>query len=158
MMVLGDDDNSRNRLVMEGSSKNHDKEVIGHSKDDTVKIIHTSIELLNSIIRRNMFASFGSLCRIKSFSVQSVCTTITLSTTMLDPSKVGSHIHKQVRYAEIPINYESRATWAAVFELVAYLFISLREQEAALETVKTLESLQSNDLDRAANVPENNMH
>ncbi|PHZ15036.1 uncharacterized protein RHIMIDRAFT_276993 [Rhizopus microsporus ATCC 52813] len=38
------DDNNRNRLVMEGPSRYNDKETIEHSKDDTIKITHTSIE------------------------------------------------------------------------------------------------------------------
>ncbi|KAG1169978.1 hypothetical protein G6F35_017261 [Rhizopus arrhizus] len=120
---------------MEGSSRYIDKENVQHSQDDTIKIIHASLELLDSLIRRHLSASFSSLCLIKSFSVQCVCTSITLSTTSLDPEDPGAYIHTHVRSADIPLNYDSRASWTAIFELLAYLFTCLKEQKLVLETV-----------------------
>ncbi|KAI9007857.1 hypothetical protein CLU79DRAFT_829619 [Phycomyces nitens] len=128
---LGYDMNNCNKLVMEGSSR----ENIQHSQDDSIKILHTSIELLDSLIQRHFSASFSCLCLIKSFSVQCVCTTITLSTTSLDPKDAGAYTHAHVRSATIPVNYDSRASWTAVFELLAYLFTCLKEQKLVLETV-----------------------
>ncbi|KAG0180111.1 hypothetical protein DFQ28_001709 [Apophysomyces sp. BC1034] len=125
---LGYDSNNRSRLIMEGSSTYTDKENVQHSQDDTIKSIHASIELLDSLVRRHLSASFASLCLIKSFSLQCVCTSVTLSTTSLDPEDAGAYIHAQVRSADIPINYNSRASWTAIFELLVYLFTSLREQ------------------------------
>ncbi|KAG1451424.1 hypothetical protein G6F56_008092 [Rhizopus delemar] len=151
---LGYDDDNRNRLIMEGSSRYNDKESIEHSKDDTIKIIHTSIELLDSMIKRHILASFANLCRIKSFSVQCICTTITLSTTSLDPENPGSYIHTEVRFADIPTKYNNRASWASVFELLAYLFFSLREQEMILDTVNNESNglIQVVDTDRGSNI------
>ncbi|KAG1166072.1 hypothetical protein G6F36_013081 [Rhizopus arrhizus] len=117
------------------SSRYIDKENVQHSQDDTIKIIHASLELLDSLIRRHLSASFSSLCLIKSFSVQCVCTSITLSTTSLDPEDPGAYIHTHVRSADIPLNYDSRASWTAIFELLAYLFTCLKEQKLVLETV-----------------------
>ncbi|KAI9030111.1 hypothetical protein CLU79DRAFT_734114 [Phycomyces nitens] len=132
---LGYDMNNCNKLVMEGSSRYIDRENIQHSQDDSIKILHTSIELLDSLIQHHLSASFSSLCLIKSFSVQCVCTTITLSITSLDPKDTGVYTHTHVRSATIPVNYDSRASWTAVFELLAYLFTCLKEQKLVLETV-----------------------
>ncbi|KAG0740875.1 hypothetical protein G6F64_005166 [Rhizopus arrhizus] len=127
--------NNCNKLIMEGSSRYIDKENVQHSQDDTIKIIHASLELLDSLIRRHLSASFSSLCLIKSFSVQCVCTSITLPTTSLDPEDPGAYIHTHVRSADIPLNYDSRASWTAIFELLTYLFTCLKEQKLVLETV-----------------------
>ncbi|KAG1034081.1 hypothetical protein G6F43_013464 [Rhizopus delemar] len=132
---LGYDNNNCNKLIMEGSSRYIDKENVQHSQDDTIKIIHASIELLDSLIRRHLSASFSSLCLIKSFSVQCVCTSINLPTTSLDPEDPGAYIHTHVRSADIPLNYDSRVSWTAIFELLAYLFTCLKEQKLVLETV-----------------------
>ncbi|ORE08081.1 hypothetical protein BCV72DRAFT_225562 [Rhizopus microsporus var. microsporus] len=151
---LGYDNNNCNKLIMEGSSGYIDKENVQRSQDDTIKIIHASIELLDSLIRRHLSASFSSLCLINSFSVQCVCTSITLSTTSLDPEDPGAYIHTQVRSADIPLNYDSRVSWTAIFELLAYLFTCLKEQKLVLETV-TKEStglLPVTDGDRGMNV------
>lgn len=151
---LGYDNNSCNKLILEGSSRYIDKENVQHSQDDTIKIIHTSIELLDSLIRCHLSASFSSLCLIKSFSVQCVCTSITLSTTSLDSEDPGAYIHTHVRSADIPLKYDSRASWTAIFELLAYLFTCLKEQKLVLEIV-TKEStglLPIADDDRGMNI------
>ncbi|KAL0080246.1 hypothetical protein J3Q64DRAFT_1815278 [Phycomyces blakesleeanus] len=93
---VGYDDRNRNRL-----------EGVKHSNNDAIKIVHTSIELLDSVIQRHIFASFANLCLIKSFCVQCSCINITLSITTLDPEN-----------DDIPTKYDNRASWASVFELV----------------------------------------
>lgn len=97
-------------FVMEGSSNSVYKENIKHTKDDTVKTLHASIENLNSFIRRHTTASFKSLCTVKSFSVQCVCNTITLSTTTMDSNKIGAYIQTEVRSADIPLTFETRSS------------------------------------------------
>ncbi|KAI9313740.1 hypothetical protein BX666DRAFT_2055557 [Dichotomocladium elegans] len=95
---LGYDNNNCSELIMEGSSRYIDKENVQHSHD-TIKIIHASIEILGSLIRHHLHASFSSLYLIKSFYVQCVCTSITLSTTSLDSEDPNAYIHKYVRSA-----------------------------------------------------------
>lgn len=129
------DINSRSRLVMEGSSNSTSEENIEHTQEDTVKTLYASIENLNSFIRRHCSASFSSLCSVVSFSVPCVCNTITLSTTTMDCNNVGAYIQTEVRSAEIPLTFQNRLSRMYVFELVAYLYTSLREQEAILETI-----------------------
>ncbi|KAI9004836.1 hypothetical protein CLU79DRAFT_777938 [Phycomyces nitens] len=81
---VGYDINCHSRLVMEGSSSSTLKEDLDHTQDDTIKTLYASIEILTSFLRRHATASFSSLCSIVSYSLQCVCTTITLSTTVLD--------------------------------------------------------------------------
>ncbi|KAI8883835.1 hypothetical protein K501DRAFT_183669, partial [Backusella circina FSU 941] len=116
--------------------------------------LYVSIELLNSFVRRHCSASFSSLCSVLSFSLQYVCTTITLSTTEVDYSNIGGYIQIEVRHANIPNNYNNHVSWIVAFELVAYLVTSLREQETILETIKKENSgiALVEDIDRALHV------
>ncbi|CAO3685376.1 unnamed protein product [Rhizopus stolonifer] len=57
------------------------------------------------------------------------------SSSALNPENAGLYIHTQVQFVDIPIKYNNRASWASVFELLAYLLFSLREQEMILDTV-----------------------
>ncbi|EIE85694.1 hypothetical protein G6F46_002002 [Rhizopus delemar] len=132
---VGYDINGCSRLVMEGSSSSTLKEDVDHTQDDTIKTLYASIEILTSFLRRYATASFSSLCSVVSYSLQCVCTTITLSTTILDPDNVGSYIQKEMRSVDIPLTFNKCHLWMQVFELVAYLFTSLREQEIILEKV-----------------------
>ncbi|KAG1036903.1 hypothetical protein G6F43_012961 [Rhizopus delemar] len=132
---VGYDINGCNRLVMEGSSSSTLKEDVDHTQDDTIKTLYASIEILTSFLRRHATASFSSLYSVVSYSLQCVCTTITLSTTILDPDNVGSYIQKEMRSVDIPLTFNKYHLWMQVFELVAYLFASLREQEVILEKV-----------------------
>ncbi|KAI8394311.1 uncharacterized protein BYT42DRAFT_620873 [Radiomyces spectabilis] len=43
-----------------------------------------------------------------------------------------AYIHTHVRSADIPLNYNSRASWTAFFELLAYLVTCLKEQRLLL--------------------------
>ncbi|CEG84516.1 hypothetical protein RMATCC62417_18307 [Rhizopus microsporus] len=151
---LGYDLNGHGRLIMEGSSRSITKEDIEHTQGDTVKALYASIEILNSFVRRHAAASFLSLCSIVSFSLQCVCTTITLSTTSMDYNKIGGYIQTEVRYADVPNTFDSRASWMEVFELLAYMFTSLREQKKILETIKKESSglVHVNDIDRGLHV------
>lgn len=132
---VGYDINGCNRLVMEGSSSSTLKEDVDHTQDDTIKTLYASIEILTSFLRRHATASFSSLYSVVSYSLQCVCTTITLSTTILDPDNVGSYIQKEMRSVDIHLTFNKYHLWVQVFELVAYLFASLREQEVILEKV-----------------------
>ncbi|KAI9473538.1 MAG: hypothetical protein EXX96DRAFT_309868 [Benjaminiella poitrasii] len=126
---LGCDMNGYSRLIMEGSSSSITKENIDHTQEDTVKALYSSIEILNAFIRRHAAASFSSLCTVLSFSLQCVCITITLSTTKIDYTNIGGYIQTEVRHADVPNTFNDRVSWMEMFELVAYLFTSLREQE-----------------------------
>jgi hypothetical protein len=133
---LGYDMNGYSRLIMEGSSRNITKENIDHTQEDTVKALYSSIEILNAFVRRHAAALFSSLCTVLSFSLQCVCTTITLSTTKMDYTNIGGYIQTEVRHADVPNTFNNRVSWMEVFELVAYLFTSLREQETIMQTIK----------------------
>lgn len=124
------------RLIMEGSSRSITKEDIEHTQGGTVKALYASIEILNSFVRHHAAVSFLSLCSVVSFSLQCICTTITLSTTSMDYNKIGGYIQTEVRYADVPNTFDNRASWMEVFELLAYMFTSLREQQSILETVE----------------------
>lgn len=60
-------------IVMEASSKKNND-----SRDDTLKNVRSSI-----------CASFATPSSLLSFAVQSICTTITLSTTALDSENIS---------------------------------------------------------------------
>ncbi|KAI9020036.1 hypothetical protein CLU79DRAFT_704409, partial [Phycomyces nitens] len=132
---LGYDNNNCNKLIMEGSNRYIDRENVQHLQDDSIKIIHTSIEPLDSLVRRHLSASFSSLCLMKSSSVQCVCTSITFYTTSLGFEDPGAYTRTHVRSANIALNYDSRVSWTAVFELLAYMFTCLKEQNLVLKTV-----------------------
>ncbi|ORX55619.1 hypothetical protein DM01DRAFT_107347 [Hesseltinella vesiculosa] len=114
-------------IVMESSSGIANEDVT-HTKDDTLKNIHGSICALESMFRRYASARLSTALQLLAFSIQSVCSTITLSTTALDPQHPGQYIHLECRSAEIPLDEGQKLSWLKVFELVAYLVAMLREQ------------------------------
>jgi hypothetical protein len=77
-------------------------EDLDHTRDDNLKIIHGSICALEAILRRHSSASFATASSLLSFTVQSICTRITLSTKALDPENIGSFLHQECRSAEVP--------------------------------------------------------
>ncbi|KAI8394215.1 uncharacterized protein BYT42DRAFT_34980 [Radiomyces spectabilis] len=91
--------------------------------------------MLISFVRRHTAAFFASLCSVASFSFQCVCATITLSTTTMGHDNVGAYVRSDVRSADVPLIFQNRASWMDVFELIAYLYTSLREQETILEQI-----------------------
>lgn len=119
------DMNEYSRLIIEGSSRNITKENIDHTQEDMVKALYSSIEILNAFVCRHAAASFSSLC-----------TTINLSTTKMGYTSIGDYIQTEVRHADIPNTFNNRVSWMEVFELVAHLFTSLREQETIMQTIK----------------------
>ncbi|CEP13584.1 hypothetical protein [Parasitella parasitica] len=141
---------------MEGSSSSITKKNIHHTLEYTVKALYSSIEILNAFVRRHAAASTSSLCTVLSFSLQCLCTTITLSTTKMDHTNIGSYIQSKVRHADVPNTFNDRETWMEVFERVAYQFTSLREQETIMQTIKKENSgiVLVKDTDRALHVLE----
>ncbi|KAI9020994.1 hypothetical protein CLU79DRAFT_804594 [Phycomyces nitens] len=114
-------------IVMEASSGQNNEDMV-HTKDDTLKNIHGSICALESSLRRYQYARCTTATDLLVFSVQSVCTRITLSTTSMDPNNPGRYLHEECRSAEIPMRYSERLKWLKVFELVSKLVILLRKQ------------------------------
>lgn len=114
-------------FVLEASSGPH-KEDITHTKDDTLKNVHSSISLLNVLVRKFQDGRFSTATNLRTFSVQSVCSTITLCSTSLDPDNIGGYIHEELRFADIPMTYNDRYKWLKVFEIVAKLVGMLRKQ------------------------------
>ncbi|KAG1473608.1 hypothetical protein G6F56_000856 [Rhizopus delemar] len=114
-------------FVLEASS-GQDKEDITHTKDDTLKNIHSSISILNALVRKFQDGRFSTATNLRTFSVQSVCSTITLCSTSFDPDNIGGYIHEELRFADIPMTYNDRYKWLKVFELVVKLVGMLRKQ------------------------------
>ncbi|KAG1137288.1 hypothetical protein G6F37_013561 [Rhizopus arrhizus] len=114
-------------FVLEASSGPHEEDIT-HTKDDTLKNVHSSISLLNALVRKFQDGRFSTATNLRTFSVQSVCSTITLCSTSLDPDNIGGYIHEELRFADIPMTYNDRYKWLKVFELVAKLVGMLRKQ------------------------------
>ncbi|KAI8394214.1 uncharacterized protein BYT42DRAFT_620639 [Radiomyces spectabilis] len=53
----------------------------------------------------------------------------------MDCDNIGAYIHSEVRSADIPLTFEDRTSAMYVFELIVYLYTSLREQETILEQI-----------------------
>ncbi|KAI9023886.1 hypothetical protein CLU79DRAFT_857508 [Phycomyces nitens] len=123
---LGYDRKGRSKIVMESSS-GPTAEKTDHTLNDTIKNMHNSIALLEAVVRRNQYACFVTLTKVRAFSLQLVCTTLTLSTTRLDPDSPGKCIVQQHRYADLPI------LWYKVFELLALLTTMLEEQTMIID-------------------------
>lgn len=75
-----------------------------------------------------------------SFTIQSICATITLSTTALDPENIGGFLHQECRSAEVPVHYDERIKWMKVFELVSKLVIMLRKQALIIDQLQKEQS------------------
>ncbi|KAG1471575.1 hypothetical protein G6F56_002049 [Rhizopus delemar] len=114
-------------FVLEASS-GQDKEDIPHTKDDTLKNVHSSISPLNALVRKFQDGQFSTATNLRTFSVQSVCSTIILCSTRFDPDNIGGYIHEELRSVDIPMTYNDRYKWLKVFELVAKLVGMLRKQ------------------------------
>lgn len=99
-----------------------------HTLNDTIKNMHDPIALSEAVIRRNRFARFTTVAKARTFSLQLVCTTLTLSTTRLDPSIPGKHIVQQHRSAELPTSSNDRIKWYKRFELLSVMMTILQEQ------------------------------
>jgi hypothetical protein len=91
---LGYSDLNTDVIVMEASSGQKDEDLV-YTKDDTLKNIHGSICALETSLRRYPHARFMTATDLLAFSIQSVCTAVTLSTTSLDPSNPGKCIHQE---------------------------------------------------------------
>ncbi|KAF9369528.1 hypothetical protein BGX21_005922 [Mortierella sp. AD011] len=128
----GYDKKGRNRIMME-SSGGAGNERIDHTVNGTIKNAHTSISALNSIIRRNPYSRFTTMSKVNTFSIQSICKSITLCVTYLDKDKPGSFIVQRLRTAEIPTSYDERMLWLKVFELMALLMTKMTDQKAIVQ-------------------------
>lgn len=126
-------------IVMEASSGKHNEDP-KHSRDDTLKNVHGSICALEAILRRHPNASFETASSLLSFTVQSICTTIILSTTALDPGNIGGFLHQECHSTEVPVHYDERIKWMKVFELVSKLVTMLREQALVFDQLQKEES------------------
>lgn len=65
---LGYDKKGRSKIVMESSSKPA-AEKIGHTLNDTIKNMHNSIALLEAVVRRNQYARFSTISKVRPFSL-----------------------------------------------------------------------------------------
>lgn len=120
---------------MEDSSGQHD-EKINHTISDTAKQISTTISMLKGFTMENMDTSFQTLRQVKIFGVQTITDTITLTETTYDKTSTNKYLHKAVRTARIPVNYDERHNWLRVFELLAYLLVELQAQVHVHETLQ----------------------
>ncbi|ORE11785.1 hypothetical protein BCV72DRAFT_197078, partial [Rhizopus microsporus var. microsporus] len=141
---LGYDRKGRSKIVMESSSS-PTAEKMDHTLNDTIKNMHNSIALLEAVIRRNHHARFTTMTKIRAFSLQLICTTLTLSTTRLDPDSPGKYIVQQHRYAELPASPNDWIMWYKVFELLALLTTMLEEQTMIIDELR-VESSGSIDI------------
>ncbi|KAI9004571.1 hypothetical protein CLU79DRAFT_713473, partial [Phycomyces nitens] len=124
---VGYDINGHSRLIMEGSGSSILNEDLDHTQDDTTKTLYVSIEILTPFLRRHATSSSSSLCSVVSYSLQCVCTTINLSTTVLDPDNIGSYIKTEMRSVDIPLAFNNWNLWVQDVEIIAYIFASLQE-------------------------------
>ncbi|KAF9346834.1 hypothetical protein BGX26_001657 [Mortierella sp. AD094] len=123
----GYDREGRNRITMEASS-GQNEEKLGHTLNDTIKNAQSSISMLNAVVRRNQHARFTTMAQLVTFSSQSVCKTLALTTTQLDQDKPGKYIVQQCRSAQVPTSFEERLNWFKVFEMISYLIGKMEDQ------------------------------
>ncbi|OBZ81958.1 hypothetical protein A0J61_09994 [Choanephora cucurbitarum] len=121
-------------LLFASSGKNYKD--LEHSRDDTLKNVHGSICALEAILRRYPNASFATASSLLSFTVQSISTTIKLSTTALDAENIDSFLHQECR----SVHYDERIEWMKVFELVSKLVMMLREQALIIDQLQKEQS------------------
>ncbi|KAI9265489.1 hypothetical protein EDC94DRAFT_488307, partial [Helicostylum pulchrum] len=105
---LGYDRYEYERLVMEASSGEF-KESFIHIIDDTMKQINSSMMMIKSSVRKNLDASFDTICKTEVYGVQSIRNSITLSKTSLNGVQV--YRHQELRTTEIPVDYAQRHKW-----------------------------------------------
>jgi hypothetical protein len=115
-------------MILEGSSPLN-KDDTEHEVDDTLKNIHSSICMLDCIIRENLNINFSTVTEVKVISIQTSGKYMTLSTTYLDLEKPGKFVHIQNRHAAIPMSLNDKYEWVVLFELISYLTILLDEQD-----------------------------
>ncbi|KAL0077675.1 hypothetical protein J3Q64DRAFT_1862100 [Phycomyces blakesleeanus] len=89
---LGYDWTGGKRLVMEGSSGQHE-EKIPKTVDNSVKQVHSMIEMLKCIANTHTNSSFSTFLLTKVFDVQTMKTTIILSELQTDYE--GKFIQRQ---------------------------------------------------------------
>ncbi|KAI8354971.1 hypothetical protein B0O80DRAFT_450269 [Mortierella sp. GBAus27b] len=130
----GYDSDGRNWMALEASSGQY-AEKVEHTINDTIKDTQTAIAILKAVVRRNQYSRFTTMTQFLAFTVQSVCRTLTLTTTQLDPQNPGRYIVQQRREAEVPITYEQRHDWLKMFEMVAFLLVAIPKQSEVLDNL-----------------------
>ncbi|KAG0007791.1 hypothetical protein BGZ80_004220 [Entomortierella chlamydospora] len=117
---------------MEASS-GQNAEKLDHTLNDTFKNTHSSISMLNAVVRRNQHARFTTMTQLVTFSLQSVCKTLTLTTTQLDQHEPRKYVVQQCRSAQVPTSFEERLNWFKVFEMISYLIQKMKDQTRVLQ-------------------------
>ncbi|ORE21862.1 hypothetical protein BCV71DRAFT_173055, partial [Rhizopus microsporus] len=130
----------RSDIILMEASSGKNNEDLEHSRDDILKSVHGSICALEAILRHHPNASFTTASSLLSFTVQSICTTITLSTTALDPENIDGFLHQECRSTEVPVHDDERIKWMKVFELVSKRVIMLRKQALIIDQLQKEQS------------------
>jgi hypothetical protein len=121
-------------VVVEGSS-GIKKEDIQHVVNDTVKNLHSSICLIDRILKENLMINFTTMSKVEAICIQSSNKYLTLSITFLEEENPGKYVHIQRRHASIPLTFEDRYEWITLFELISYFTILLEEQNTIRNTM-----------------------
>lgn len=129
---LGYNKSKIDQIVMEGSS-GLQNEVVDHVINDTLKNIHSTMCMIDRVVRENMNINFSTVTQVETVCVQSSGKYLTLSTTSLDEANPGKYVHIQRRHASIPITFEDRYEWIVLFELLSFLLILLEKQDKVKE-------------------------
>ena len=66
------------------------------------KNTQSAIAILKAVTRRNLYSKFTTMTQLLTFTVQSVCRTLTLTATQFDSQASGRYIVQQHRVAGIP--------------------------------------------------------
>ncbi|GAA5795446.1 hypothetical protein HPULCUR_000804 [Helicostylum pulchrum] len=70
-------------------------------------------------VRKNLDASFDTICKTEVYGVQSIRNSITLSKTSLNGVQV--YRHQELRTTEIPVDYAQRHKWLKAMVHMAVL-------------------------------------
>lgn len=125
---LGYNRRKTDQIVME-SSGGLQKESADHVVNDTLKNVHSSICIIDGVIRMNINSNFSTVVEVEVVCIQFSGRYSTLATRSLDKENPGKYIHVQRHHASIPIASEDRYEWIPLFELLSFLPVLLDNQE-----------------------------
>ncbi|CAO3639361.1 unnamed protein product [Mucor hiemalis] len=122
---LGKSNNSETLFIE--SSSGLLQENISHTLEDTLKLLVECNGALCYILSHFKNSRFETALKKSTFGVQVIKDTITLSKMNLKGDKMWKFV--EIRSATIPTSWSDRFSWVKMFELIATLFLCLREEE-----------------------------
>ncbi|KAL7317081.1 hypothetical protein PS15m_003481 [Mucor circinelloides] len=104
------------------SSSGFEKENVGHSLDDTLKLLAECSSALLHIIKHDKKAGIDTIIKKCTFGVQVINKTLTLTKVTL--SKTGKWRPIEVRSSCTPTCWGLRNHWKPLFEMLATIYLN----------------------------------